>query len=66
MGGAVTQHLEDFNGNYTAVSAGRTIAGGGSAASMKNQQGVVINMVSTTRGLKLKLAVDGVKIQLKE
>ena len=58
--------LEDFNGNYTAASAGATLGGGGGASAMKNQNGVEINLVSTTRGLKLKLAVDGVKIQLKK
>ena len=58
--------LEDFNGNYTAASAGATLGGGGSASAMQNQNGVKINLVSTTRGLKLKLAVDGVKIQLKQ
>jgi len=58
--------LDDFNGNYTAAAAGATIGGGGSAAAMQNQNGVKINLVSTTRGLKLKLAAEGVKIQLKE
>jgi hypothetical protein len=58
--------LEDFNGNYTAASAGATIAGGGSVAAMQNQQGVVIRLASTTRGLKVQLAVDGVKIALKQ
>ena len=57
--------LEDFNGNYTAGSAGATVAGGGSVTAMQNQQGVVIKLRSTTRGLKLTLAVDGVKIALK-
>ena len=60
------QKLEDFNGNYTAASAGGTLGGGASASAMKNQSGVEINLVSTTRGLKFKLAVDGVKIQLKK
>jgi len=58
--------LEDFNGNYTAGSAGATLGGGGSASAMQNQSGVKINLVSTTRGLKLKLAAEGVKIQLKQ
>ena len=59
-------NLQDFNGNYTAGSAGATVAGGGSVAAMQNQQGVVIKLKSTTRGLKLQLAVDGVKIALKQ
>ena len=57
--------LEDFNGNYTAAAAGATVGGGGSVSAMQNQNGVRINLTSTTRGLKLKLAAEGVKIQLK-
>ena len=59
-------NLEDFTGNYTAASAGATVAGGGGVSAMQNQHGVVIRMASTTRGLKLTLAVDGVKIALKQ
>ena len=58
--------LEDFNGNYTAATAGATLGGGGNASAMQNQNGVVIKEVSTTRGLKLRLSVDGVKFQLKQ
>jgi hypothetical protein len=57
--------LEDFNGNYTAVAAGATVAGGGGVIAMQNQNGVVIKVKETTRGLKLTMAVDGVKIALK-
>src|SRR5262249_22172000 len=32
--------LSDFDGNYTAASAGATLAGGGSIATMQNQHGV--------------------------
>ena len=58
--------LEDFNGNYTGVSAGATVAGGGGGMALKNQNGVVLNLVGTTQGLKFKLGVDGVKITLKQ
>jgi hypothetical protein len=58
--------INDFEGNYTAASAGATIAGGGSATAMQNQNGVVIRMTATTRGLKFKLAGEGVKITLKK
>jgi hypothetical protein len=58
--------LEDFEGNYTAAAAGATVGGGGSAAAMQNQNGVVIKLTSTTRGLTLKLAAEGVKISLKK
>ena len=60
------QKLEDFNGNYTGVSAGATVAGGGGGMALKNQNGVVLNLVGTTQGLKFKLGVDGVKITLKQ
>jgi hypothetical protein len=58
--------LEDFNGNYTGVSAGATVAGGGGGMALRNQNGVVVNLAGTTQGLKFKLGVDGVKITLKQ
>lgn len=58
--------LEDFNGTYTAASAEGTIAGGAGALTMKNQNGVVINLVSTTAGVNLKLSVEGVSLTLEK
>ena len=58
--------LEDFEGNYTAASAEGTVAGGAGALTMKNQNGVVIDLVSTTVGANLKLSVEGVKITLEK
>ena len=60
------KNLADFNGNYTSFGAGITIAGGGSGATMKNQNGVVMNVVATTQGLTFKLGVDGMKVELKK
>src|SRR5262245_45628125 len=40
--------LEDFDGNYAAAGAGATVAGGAGVTAMKNQNGVVIEMKSTT------------------
>jgi len=60
------KNLEDFNGNYTSVGAGATIAGGGGGMAMKNQNGVTMNVVGTTRGLTFKLGVDGMKVELKK
>jgi hypothetical protein len=56
--------LTDFAGKYTAYSAGVTIAGGGSAAYMKNEHGVVIKLTSTTEGLRFNLAASGVTVKL--
>jgi hypothetical protein len=60
------EKLADFDGNYTAATAGITIAGGGSATAMQNQNGVVINIVSTTQGLKFALAASGVSLKIKK
>jgi hypothetical protein len=56
--------LEDFNGNYVAVGAGLTVAGGGGAAAMKNQNGVTIQAKGTTRGAKIMIGASGVDLQL--
>ena len=36
--------LVEFNGNYTSFAAGITVAGGGTGATMRNQNGVVMNV----------------------
>jgi hypothetical protein len=58
--------IEDFNGNYTAGSAEGTVAGGAGVLKMKNQNGVEIELYSTTQGVNLKLALEGVKITLEK
>jgi hypothetical protein len=58
------KRLEDFAGNYAAGGAGATIAGGAGVTTMKNQNGVVIEMKSTTQGASLKLAAEGLKLSL--
>jgi hypothetical protein len=58
--------LSDFDGNYTAAAAGATVAGGASAATMKNQNGVLINLVSTSQGLKFTFAAAGVDLKIKQ
>jgi len=46
------KNLDDFDGNYMAVEAGVTLGGGGVVSTMKNQNGVRINLVSTTQGVE--------------
>lgn len=58
--------LEDFDGTYTAVVGGGTLGGGGGALAMQNQNGVKINMVSTTQGVSLTAGVSGVKLAIKK
>jgi hypothetical protein len=57
--------LSDFNGTYTGVAAEGTIGGGAGVSTMKNQNGVVIELQSTTQGVNFKLAGEGVKFTLK-
>ena len=58
--------LEDFDGNYTAVGAGATVAGGGGVAKMKNQNGVTVDLVATTQGVKFALGGGGVDMRIKK
>jgi hypothetical protein len=59
------KHLQDFNGHYNAGGAGMTIAGGGTAVAMTNQNGVKVLLASTNRGVDVTLAGGGVDMQLK-
>jgi hypothetical protein len=56
--------LADFGGNYVSITAVATIAGGGSVTSLRNQNGVVIDGVSTAQGVRLTLAPGGVNVTL--
>ena len=58
--------IADFSGNYSAVSAGAALAGGGAVAAMRNDKGVVIEMRSTTQGAELRLGVDGLSVAVKQ
>ena len=58
--------LQDFDGNYTAAGAGLTLAGGGSAIAMKNQNGVRVVLHATTRGVDLTIGGAGVDMAIKK
>ena len=58
--------LADFDGTYTAGTAGATVGGGASATAMKNQNGVTIHLVSTSQGLKFTLGASGVSLKIKK
>lgn len=55
---------ESINGVFTSVSAGATLGGGANIAAMRNQNGVVIHLTSTTSGLGLSLAAEGMKVKI--
>ena len=48
--------LEDFSGTYLAGGAGVTVFGGGEAATMKNQNDVVVEWTTSNVGVNFKLA----------
>jgi chemotaxis protein MotB len=58
------RRIEDFDGTYTAVDVGLTLAGGGSLVTMRNPHGVVIQARSTTAGLRINLGAAGVTITM--
>ena len=57
--------VSDFPGTFTAAEAGIALGGGAGAQTMENQYGVVMTLTSTKVGLKLKLAPEGIKVQMK-
>ena len=58
------RNLAEFSGNYVAASAGATLAGGAAVTILRNQNGVVIEGISTSQGARLTLAPGGVNITL--
>jgi hypothetical protein len=56
--------LKDFSGTYTAFAAGATVAGGGGVAYLRNQNGVVIKLNSTSAGMRLNLSANGVTLKV--
>ncbi|HME24607.1 MAG TPA: hypothetical protein VKI44_25290 [Acetobacteraceae bacterium] len=56
----------DFAGNYVAAGAGATVAGGGSVAALENEHGVIIHFRSTTQGLRLNAAANGIYIAFRD
>jgi hypothetical protein len=55
----------DIGGIYHALAASAAVAGGGGVATLENDKGVRIKLVSSAAGLEFKLAPEGVSIGLK-
>jgi len=56
--------LADFAGNYATVGAGATAGGGAGTTAMRNQNGVIIELQTTTQGASLRLGAEGVRLTL--
>ena len=54
-----------FAGTYVAAEAGLTLAGGMSGMILRNQDGVLMRIHSTSRGARLQLGTSGLTIRLK-
>jgi hypothetical protein len=54
--------IEDFSGDYAAVSTSAALARGSGVATMRNRNGVAIDLIGIDQGIKLKFGVEGVKI----
>ena len=57
--------LADFEGTFVQMEAGIAIGGGAAGQTMKNENGVVMNLRSTKVGLQVTLAPGGLKVTLK-
>ena len=58
--------LADFSGTYAAGGAGGTVGGGGEAVIMKNDNGVVVELTTSTGGVSLKLAASAIWLTLEQ
>jgi hypothetical protein len=58
------QQLNDINGVYHGVAASAAVGAGAGASTLENDKGVQIKMVSSSAGLQLKFAPEGVSIEL--
>jgi hypothetical protein len=60
------EKLENFNGTYSGGSAEGTIGGGKGVTRIQNQNGVILELISTTQGVNLKFAGEGVTFTLEK
>lgn len=58
--------LEDFNGVYAAGGAGATAGKGRGAGALTNASGVSILLTSITKGASLKIAAEGLKLEIEK
>ena len=59
------RQVADFSGTYVAATADAAVVQGAGLLTMRNQHGVVINLQSTQRGVKLTAGGEGITIKLK-
>ena len=57
-------NVSQFPGNYAAVGAGITLAGGVAGLKMQNQGGVIINLYAVQQGVQLNIGPQGFNISM--
>jgi hypothetical protein len=57
--------VSKFAGTYVAAEAGLTLAGGMGGMVLRNANGVVLHLRSTSRGARLQLGTSGLTIRMK-
>jgi hypothetical protein len=57
--------VADFTGTYAAVGADAAVGYGAGLLTMRNQNGVVINLQAVQQGIKLTAGGQGITIELK-
>jgi len=57
-------NISQFAGNYVAAGAGIALAGGKAGLTMKNQNGVIINLYAVQQGVELNIGPQGFTITL--
>lgn len=58
--------ISDFDGIYAAAGASGTAGSGAGVSSLRNPNGVVINLKSETKGASIKVAASGLKITIEK
>jgi hypothetical protein len=59
------KNVADFPGNYAAVGAGISVAGGMAGLTMQNQRGVVIDLYAVQQGVQLNIGPQGFSIDMR-
>jgi hypothetical protein len=58
--------VEDFSGVYGTAGLEGTAYKGAGLTALRNKEGVVIQLKSTTKGASIKVAVEGLKLTLEQ
>ena len=59
-------NVSDLSGNYVGVKVSLSLGGGAGGVRMQNQNGVILRLDFTQKGIKLALGPKGVTLKLKE